>query len=183
MNTWPILSSNYIGYSINTGNKVNTKLPQVSTVHIKSVLNTRFPQKERTEYPHNASLNIRNYLHSRAPDVVSICRMSLLGWWSSVCRITCIHVFSSSLKKDVLFVFTPICFVGCSCFINVICIVYWLPTHIQYHNMFLSFNSNTTVVISGARSTNLPENTPAFTPLFSGVRGAPYLFFCVVFCR
>ena len=38
-------------------------------------------------------------------------------------------------------------------------------------------------VISGARSTNLPENTPAFTPLFSGVRGAPYLFFCVVFCR
>jgi hypothetical protein len=27
--------------------------------------------------------------------------------------------------------------VGYSCFINVICIVYWLPKHIQYHNMFL----------------------------------------------
>ena len=105
--------------------------------------------------------------------------------WVGEVQLVELHVFMFLVpgKKDVLFVFTPICFVGCSCFINVICIVYWLPTHIQYHNMFLWFYSNTTVVTSGARSANLPENTPAFTPIFSGVRGAPYLLFCVVFCR
>jgi hypothetical protein len=73
-----------------------------------------------------------------------------------------LHVFMFLVprKKDFLFVFTPICFVGCSCFINVICIVYWLPKHIQYHNMFLWFNSNTTVVTSGARSANLSRTHP-----------------------
>jgi hypothetical protein len=37
-----------------------------------------------------------------------------------------LHVFMFLVpgRKDVLFVFTPICFARCSCFINVICIVY-----------------------------------------------------------
>ena len=83
-----------------------------------------------------------------------------LSWVGDV-QFVELHVFMLLVprSKDVLFVFTPICFVGCSCFINVICIVYWSPKHIQYHNMLLWFYSNTTVVTSGARSAN-PSRTP-----------------------
>jgi hypothetical protein len=70
-----------------------------------------------------------------------------------------IFMFSVPRKKDVLFVFTHICFEECSCFINVISIVYWLPTHIQYHNVFLWFYSNTIVITMRARSAN-PSRTP-----------------------
>jgi hypothetical protein len=77
--------------------------------------------------------------------------------WVGDVQFVGLHVFMVLVprRKDVLFVFTPICFVGCSCVINVICIAYWLPKHIQYHNMFLSIDSNT----SGARSAN-PSRTP-----------------------
>ena len=91
-------------------------------------------------------------------------------------------------------------FVGCSCFINVICIAYWLPTHIPYHNMFLSFYSNTTVVTSGARSANPSRTPPRSLPRSANPSRTPprslrflvgfvllhihiNLLFCVVFCR
>ena len=48
-----------------------------------------------------------------------------LSWVGDV-QFVDLHVFMFLVprKKDVPFVFTPICFEGCSCFINVMCIVY-----------------------------------------------------------
>jgi len=138
---------------------LNTKLTQVSTVHIRNVLNTRFSQKERTDYPHNASLNMKELLtltEHRSSSLFYAC----LSWVGDV-QFVELHVFMFLIprKKDVLFVFTHICFEECSCFINVISIVYWLPTHSQYHNVFLWFYSNTIVITMGARSAN-PSRTP-----------------------
>ena len=48
--------------------------------------------------------------------------------------------------------------------------------------MFVSFNINTTGVTSGA-GTAYPARTPEFTPVFSGIRDAQSLVFCVMFCR
>jgi hypothetical protein len=53
----------------------------------------------------------------------------LVGFVLTCYQITCLHIFSSVLsflqrcpcENNVLFVFTPICYVG-SCFIYVICI-------------------------------------------------------------
>jgi hypothetical protein len=105
-----MLSSNYIGYSINTGNMLNTKLTQVSTVHIRNVLNTRFSQKERTDYPHNASLNIRNCLHSRSTGarlyfthvLVGLVIFSLSNYIYSCFQFHVKKMFCSSLLTYVL---------------------------------------------------------------------------------
>ena len=69
-------------------------------------------------------------------------------------------------KNDVRFVFTPICFVGSSCFVNVICMYLRIgPTIFPYQMMFVSFNSNTMRGNSGANTDN-SDGAPNFTPGF-----------------
>jgi hypothetical protein len=72
------------------------------------------------------------------------------------------HIF------NVLFVLTSICFVGVSCFIYVICmyLLYWCSTRFSHQMMFVSFNSNTTVVTCGTGTGN-PYEAPEFTPSFN----------------
>ena len=48
--------------------------------------------------------------------------------------------------------------------------------------LFYIYNSNTTVVTCGAGTTDL-SGAPEFTPVFSDVRVARSLIFCVLFCR
>jgi len=107
---------------------------------------------------------------ARAPEFATRFYLSLC------CQITCLHVFSSMLwckpqfpcKNDVLFIWTPIYFVGGSCFIYVICIfyIYWCPTGFPHQMMFTSFYSNTMGVTCGA-GTGYP-----YLQVFSGVRVA-----------
>jgi len=48
--------------------------------------------------------------------------------------------------------------------------------------MFVSINSSTTGVTSGAE-TAYPSEQREFTPVLSSVRIEPSLVFCLVFCR
>jgi len=88
-------------------------------------------------------------------------------------------------KNDVRFVLTTICFVGSSCFIYVFVFiyVYWCPTRFLYQMMFVSFNSNTTVVTCEAGTANL-SGTHEFTPVLVGFVFLDLLFFvwCFVDC-
>ena len=58
---------------------------------------------------------------------------------------------------------------------------YWCPTRFPYQMMFVSFNGNTTGVTRGTGIAK-PSEAPEFTPVFSGVRVALSLVFCVMFC-
>ena len=49
--------------------------------------------------------------------------------------------------------------------------IYWCPTRFPYHMMFVSFNSNTMDVISGAGMCIIPENLSS-PPVFCWVRVA-----------
>jgi hypothetical protein len=60
--------------------------------------------------------------------------------------------------------------------------VYWCPIRFQYPMVFVSFNSNTAGVTCGTGSAN-PPKLPSLHSVFSGVRVALSLVFCVVFCR
>jgi hypothetical protein len=60
--------------------------------------------------------------------------------------------------------------------------VYWCPTRFPYQIMFVSFNSNTTGVTSGAGTAN-PSGAPEFISGFRGVHVARSLVFYVMFCR
>ena len=70
---------------------------------------------------------------------------------------------------DVLFVFISICWVWGLCYMNGICIffffyIYWCSKRLPYHIMFLSFNSSTTGVTSGA-GTFYPQIIQGFIPV------------------
>ena len=60
--------------------------------------------------------------------------------------------------------------------------VYWCPTRFPYQIMFVSFNSNTTGVTSGAGTAN-PSGAPEFISGFREVHVARSLVFYVMFCR
>jgi hypothetical protein len=86
--------------------------------------------------------------------------------------ISCFHVFSSvlwyppglSLKNGVGIGLIPICLVGVRVFFKFIH-VYWCPPRFPYQMMFVSFNSNTTDVISGAGIANY-SGAPEFLVVF-----------------
>ena len=81
-------------------------------------------------------------------------------------------------KNDDQFFVTPICVVGGSRFIYVICNKYWCPTLFPNQMMFASFNSNTKGVTIGAGTSNQISS-----PIFSGVSVAQSVVFCLMFCR
>ena len=89
-------------------------------------------------------------------------------------------------KNDVLVVFTPICFVGGSCFIHVtffvfvFIYVYWCPTRFPYQMMFVLLNSNSTGANSGAGTAYTFPKHPTSTPYSSEVRVAWSLIFSAV---
>jgi hypothetical protein len=58
----------------------------------------------------------------------------------------------------------------------------WCQTRFSFQMMFVSFNSNTTGVTSGA-GTTYPSGAPEFTPIFSGVPVPLSLVFYVVLGR
>ena len=74
------------------------------------------------------------------------------------------------------------CFVGSSCFINVICIYVLVSNTIPFQMMFVSFNSNMTVSLVEQELITLPEHLSS-APVYSGVRIARSFVFFVVFCR
>ena len=68
----------------------------------------------------------------------------------------------------------------CQEFIFVFIYTQICPTRYPYHMMFMSINSNTTCITSGAANAN-PSGGPEFTPPFlCGVCVARSLVFCVV---
>jgi len=71
--------------------------------------------------------------------------------------------YNFRVKEDVIFVLTPLCFVGDSCFICFY--VRWCPTRYTYKMMFVSSNSNMTGATSGARTAK-PFRAHEFTPDF-----------------
>ena len=102
--------------------------------------------------------------------------------------ISCFHVFSSvlwyppglSLKNGVGIGLIPICLVGVRVFFKFIH-VYWCPPRFPYQMMFVSFNSNTTDVISGAGIANY-SGAPEFLVVF-GFFSVQYLVnHCVSCC-
>jgi hypothetical protein len=103
--------------------------------------------------------------------------------WSlcfSFCPITFLQVFSSDVRYDyVRFVFTHILLCReCRFYLYYL---YWCPTGFLYKMIFVSFDSNTTGVTSGARTVE-PSGSHVFTPVFNGVHVVQCFDFCVVFC-
>ena len=72
------------------------------------------------------------------------------------------------------------CFVGSSCFINVICIYLLVSNTIPFQIMFVSFNNNTTVSLVEQELITLPEHLSS-APIYSRVRIARSFVFFVVF--
>ena len=73
-----------------------------------------------------------------------------------------------------------------SCFIDVICIylrVYWCPTWFPYQMMFVSLTVTRRMPHVKHDWTANPSGIHEFTPIFSGLRVAWSLIFCVMFCR
>ena len=60
--------------------------------------------------------------------------------------------------------------------------VFWCQTRYQYQMAVVWFNNNATGITNGEGIT-YPSGAPAYTPVFSGVRVAQSLLFCVVFYR
>jgi hypothetical protein len=113
--------------------------------------------------------------------VIFLCRVSSVKMrgdysWKILCTLR------FPRKYDVGFVFTSMCFVGSSCFINVICIYLLVSNTIPFQMMFMSFNSNTTVSLVEQELITLPEHLSS-APVYSGVRIARSFVFFVVFCR
>jgi hypothetical protein len=89
-----------------------------------------------------------------------------------------------SLYNDVLFIFTPICCVGGSCFI---CYLYLFTLTGDQHDFHFTWCSCLLTIarrvpLLKQELSTLPEHLIA-TPVFSVVHVAEFLVFCVVFCR
>ena len=115
----------------------------------------------------------------------SVCGVSSFCVLCSKC-CQCLWIDHSRFSlMFIRFVFTPICFVRNSYFINVTCIylLILMSSTIPCRMMFVSFKNNTTSVTSGGGIAS-PSGAPVFTlGFYWGSCCSQSLVFCVVFCR